>query len=128
MAAAAAAAAREGLEVRGARSSSSGRLGLGLQLLQRPPRSGTRARSPCALYLVAPLKPARMGARLLPLLSALLLLLLAGESPENQGDPRWAWRNAGVPGTGRALKRWAGRLGRWRGSLGALGPGVGDAP
>lgn len=33
----AAAVAREGLEVRGARGSSSGRLGLGLRLLQRPP-------------------------------------------------------------------------------------------
>lgn len=41
----AAAVAREGSEVRGARGSSSGRLGLGLRLLQRPPRSGPRSRS-----------------------------------------------------------------------------------
>lgn len=41
----AAAVAREGSEVRGARGSGSGRLGLRLRLLQRPPSSGPRSRS-----------------------------------------------------------------------------------
>lgn len=86
----AAAVAREGSEVRGARGSSSGRLGLGLRLLQRPQRSGPRARSSVRLEPRCPPptptpQPATMGARTLPLLSALLLPLLAGESPENQG-------------------------------------------
>lgn len=48
--------------------------------------------------------------------------------PRTGGDPSRALRSAGDPGTGRALERWAGRLGRWRGSLGARGLGVGDAP
>lgn len=42
---------------------------------------------PCALSLAAPLQPATMGARPLPLLSTLLLPLLAGESPREPGVP-----------------------------------------
>lgn len=50
------------------------------------PRAPVRAPArPCALNLAAPLLPATMGARPRPLLSTLLLPLLAGESPENQG-------------------------------------------
>lgn len=81
----AAAVARKGSEVRGARGSSSGRLGLGLRRCSGP-RAPVRAPArPCALNLAAPLPPATMGARPRPLLSTLLLPLLAGESPENQG-------------------------------------------
>lgn len=96
-AAVAVAVARKDSEVRGARGSGWGRLGLRLRLLQRrprssalyllgPPRSAVRASAVCP---PAPFpEPAVMGAargapsspRRLPVLSVLLLQLLSGES------------------------------------------------